>query len=204
MLKSFTAGAPIESGKSQKEKDKLKKKLAKFKNNVLQNIDEIIDDIENVYDEITDQAGDHFNPKDIILTYGKSDLLNSFLIYAYYGGEQGERKPGAKDFEVLVCETAPLFTGHKTAKKLKDAGLSVNLITDSSVFALMSRIDKVMISAQAILANGGLIASAGAYNICLAAKVSISYLSYLFFPIGAFNSSYCCVSYVQVDSNLPI
>jgi len=75
----------------------------------------------------------------------------------------GERQPDAKDFEVIVCETAPLFSGHETAKKLSEFGLPVNLITDSSVFALMSRIDKVMISAQAILANGGLIAQAGAY-----------------------------------------
>lgn len=92
--------------------------MNKFKNNLLTNIDEIMNDIENVYDEITAQAGDHFNPKDIILTHGKSDILVSFLTFAYYGGEKGERKPGAKDFEVLVCETGPFFTGHITAKNL--------------------------------------------------------------------------------------
>ena len=36
----------------------------------------------------------------------------------------------------------------------------------------MSRVDKVIISSHAIMANGGLIAHAGAYNIALAAKVS--------------------------------
>jgi translation initiation factor eIF-2B subunit beta len=34
----------------------------------------------------------------------------------------------------------------------------------------MSRVDKVIISTHAIMANGGLIANAGAYQICLAAK----------------------------------
>lgn len=34
----------------------------------------------------------------------------------------------------------------------------------------MSRVDKVIISANAIMANGGLIASAGAFQICLAAR----------------------------------
>ena len=64
---------------------------------------------------------------------------------------------------MLVCETAPSFTGHQTTKIMQEAGINVNLITDSSVYALMSRVDKVIISSHAIMANGGLIAHAGAY-----------------------------------------
>ena len=56
--------------------------------------------------------------------------------------------------------------------KLQKAGLNVNLITDASVYAIMSRVDKVVISTHAIMANGGLIANSGAYMIALAAKVS--------------------------------
>lgn len=44
------------------------------------------------------------------------------------------------------------------------------LASDSSVFALMSKISKVIISTHGIMANGGLIAESGAYQICLAAK----------------------------------
>ena len=80
-----------------------------------------------------------------------------------------------KDFEVLVCETAPQFKGHKTAKSLQEEGIDAKLITDSSVYALMSGVDKVIISTHAIMANGGLLAHSGAYQICLAAKVSIFY-----------------------------
>ena len=122
VMKSFTLGIrhqpdPRENDEEQRKmQEKMRKKLRKFTNIVLKSIEEIMSDIENVYDEITAQAGDHFNPKDIILTYGKSDILCSFLTHAYYGGEEGERKPGAKDFEVLICETAPLFAGHQTAK----------------------------------------------------------------------------------------
>lgn len=46
----------------------------------------------------------------------------------------------------------------------------MNLITDASVYAIMSRVDKVVISTHAIMANGGLVANSGAYNIALAAK----------------------------------
>lgn len=40
------------------------------------------------------------------------------------------------------------------------------------MYAVMSRVDKVIISTHAIMANGGLVAYAGAYQIALAAKVS--------------------------------
>ena len=73
---------------------------------------------------------------------------------------------------MYVCETAPSFKGHKTASRLLKAGLNVALASDSSVFALMSKISKVIISTHGIMANGGLIAESGAYQICLAAKVS--------------------------------
>jgi translation initiation factor eIF-2B subunit beta len=69
-----------------------------------------------------------------------------------------------------VLETAPSLNGHKTAKKLAEAGIHTNLVSDSSVFALMSRVDKVIISAHGIMANGGVIGSSGALLIAHAAK----------------------------------
>lgn len=67
-------------------------------------------------------------------------------------------------------ESAPLFEGHKTAKELADFGIQTNLIQDSAVFAVMSRVDKVMISAHGIMANGGLVGASGALMIAHAAK----------------------------------
>ena len=102
-------------------------------------------------------------------------MVFSFLKTAHTGKIEGEsdsddEENKAKDFEVLVCETAPEFSGHATAKRLNEAGIQANLTTDASVYALMSRVDKVVISTHAIMANGGLVANAGALNICLAAK----------------------------------
>ena len=97
-------------------------------------------------------------------------MLTAFLKYAHNGGDienedetESSRAVNAKDFEVLVCETAPLFTGHATANILQKEGLQVSLVSDASVYSLMSRVDKVMISSTAIMANGGLLAPAGAY-----------------------------------------
>ncbi len=63
-----------------------------------------------------------------------------------------------------------MFEGHKTAKELADFGIQTNLIQDSAVFAVMSRVDKVMISAHGIMANGGLVGASGALMIAHAAK----------------------------------
>lgn len=112
------------------------------------------------------------------MTFSQSDLLISFLKTFHRGDadeeedeeENVEAPVQGREFQVLVCETAPLFSGHYTAKKLQDAGIQVDLVTDSSVYALMSRVDKVIISTHAIMANGGLVAHAGAYQIALAAK----------------------------------
>lgn len=46
----------------------------------------------------------------------------------------------------------------------------MNLCPDAAVFAVMSRVDKVMISAHGVMANGGLIAATGALNIAYAAQ----------------------------------
>jgi len=70
----------------------------------------------------------------------------------------------------LVCESAPSYAGHQTAKLLSDKNISTTLIPDASVYALMSRVDKVIISTHAIMANGGLVTHSGAYMIALAAQ----------------------------------
>jgi translation initiation factor eIF-2B subunit beta len=123
----------------------------------------MMNDIECVYEEITRQAPEHINQKDVILTFSESDLLISFLKAAHQGVEEDDQVTQGKDFEVLVCETAPLFKGHKTAKSLQEEGIDAKIITDSSVYALMSGVDKIIISTHAIMANGGLLAHAGAY-----------------------------------------
>ena len=58
--------------------------------------------------QIIEKASEHINDGDLILTYSHSNTLIEFF------------KDAAKvkniRFEVIVCETAPTFEGHKTAK----------------------------------------------------------------------------------------
>jgi translation initiation factor eIF-2B subunit beta len=47
------------------------------------------------------------------------------------------------------------------ARTLSAAGISTFLIPDSSIYAVMSRVNKVILGAHAILANGGMFAITG-------------------------------------------
>lgn len=60
--------------------------------------------------------------------------------------------------------------GHNLAASLAKSKIETTVITDSAVFAMMSRVNKVIIGTHSVLANGGLRAACGAYSVALAAK----------------------------------
>jgi translation initiation factor eIF-2B subunit beta len=49
-------------------------------------------------------------------------------------------------------------------------GIKTTVISDSAVFAIMPKVNKVIIGTRAIMANGGLISYNGVYNVCLCAQ----------------------------------
>jgi translation initiation factor eIF-2B subunit beta len=56
------------------------------------------------------------------------------------------------------------------AKSLSSAGISTFLVPDSSMYALMSRVNKVILGAHAIFANGGMFATSGTLIAATAAR----------------------------------
>jgi translation initiation factor eIF-2B subunit beta len=56
------------------------------------------------------------------------------------------------------------------ARSLASVGISTFLVPDSSIYALMSRVNKVIIGAHAILANGGMFAATGTLLAATAAR----------------------------------
>jgi translation initiation factor eIF-2B subunit beta len=56
------------------------------------------------------------------------------------------------------------------ARSLASVGISTFLVPDSSVYALMSRVNKVIVGAHAILANGGMFAATGTLLAATAAR----------------------------------
>ncbi|KAG2158497.1 uncharacterized protein EDB93DRAFT_1296967 [Suillus bovinus] len=127
---------------------------------LMEAIQDVLDELETVHDNVSKNAKDHIHSDEIILTIGKSSTVEAFLKAA---------APYRK-YTVIVADTAPSYSGHDMAQSLSSAGISTVLVPDSSIYALMSRINKVMLGAHAILANGGMFAITGSLLAATAAR----------------------------------
>ncbi|KAL9044398.1 MAG: hypothetical protein Q9214_002460 [Letrouitia sp. 1 TL-2023] len=169
---------------------------------VIEGIEEIIDELNQVDDMIAGYALDHIHVNEIILTYTSSMTVQKFLLKA-----ATKRK-----FTVIYAEAFPNehegthtvvsgtvkpqvknnLSSEVFQKSLSAAGITVILIPDSTVFAIMARVNKVILGTHVVLANGGLVAAAGVKVIAEAAsahKVPIVVLTgiYKLSPIYAFD-----------------
>jgi translation initiation factor eIF-2B subunit beta len=130
------------------------------RNAIIEEIIQLINDLEQSHSLIVENADNHINDNDIILTANYSDQLHEFLLEA----------SKTKSFNVIVAESYPSLKGLEMANKLFKSGIKTTLISDSSIFSIMPKISKVLIGTRSVMANGGLISYNGVYNICLAAQ----------------------------------
>nr|XP_039253962.1 LOW QUALITY PROTEIN: translation initiation factor eIF-2B subunit beta-like [Styela clava] len=134
--------------------------LKELKITVMEAIKEYLDELEVSIHNISAQAIEHIHSNEVVLTIGKSRTVEAFL----------KQAAKTRKFHVIVVEGAPNFEGHILAKSLAESGIETTIITDSAVFAIMSRVNKVIIGTHSILANGGLKAVVGTRLVALAAK----------------------------------
>jgi translation initiation factor eIF-2B subunit beta len=157
---------------------------------VIEGIGEIIDELEQSDEQIAGYALEHIHSNEVILTYSSSTTVQRFLLKA-----ATKRK-----FTVIHAESYPnnhhkvhaLVTGNPSSsnedalpaenfhKTLTASGITVILIPDSAIFAIMSRVNKVILGTHAILSNGALLAASGTKLVTKAAKahhVSVVVLS---------------------------
>ncbi|XP_074643778.1 translation initiation factor eIF2B subunit beta-like isoform X2 [Tubulanus polymorphus] len=127
---------------------------------VMEAIGELLMELENCGGNIAAQALEHIHSNEVIMTAGRSRTVSAFL-----KGAARKRK-----FQVIVVECAPFYHGHELASTLSKCGIETTVIPDSAVFAIMSRVNKVIIGTHTVMANGGLKAINGAHAIALAAK----------------------------------
>lgn len=147
---------------------------------VLEGINEIIDELGQVDDQIAAYALDHIHSNEIILTHTSSTTVQRFLLKAAAKRKftviHAESYPNNHEAtHATVSGTSPhddeILSTEAFQKPLIALGITVILIPDSAVFALMSRVNKVILGTHSVLANGGLIAAAGTRVIARAAKV---------------------------------
>jgi len=70
---------------------------SEYKDNILTSIDELINELESISEIIKEQALDHINDNDVILTANHSDQLEDFFVEASQ----------EKNFHVIIAESAP-------------------------------------------------------------------------------------------------
>ncbi|KAM1263436.1 hypothetical protein FF1_028415 [Malus domestica] len=152
------------SGGDSEEKTKSADKSSRsrrLKHDVIEAVNELIQDIGTCHEQIAEQAVEHIHHNEVILTLGSSRTVLEFLCAA---------KEKKRSFRVFVAEGAPRYQGHLLARELVARGLQTTLITDSAVFAMISRVNMVIVGAHAVMANGGVIAPVGLNMVALAAQ----------------------------------
>lgn len=132
------------------------------RNDVIEGVSDLLRDLDTIIEQIAVQGPDHVHANEVILTVGESEAVAAFLL------EVKQKK--RRNFSVIVAEGSPNCRGIVMAKRLASAGIPCTVITDAAVFAMMARVDKVLISPRAILANGGIVSSVGMHAVALAAR----------------------------------
>ncbi|KAL2478388.1 NagB/RpiA/CoA transferase-like superfamily protein [Forsythia ovata] len=153
-----SSGGDSEGKSKSADKNLMTRKL---KHNVIEAVNELIQDISTCHELIAEQAVEHIHQNEVILTLGSSRTVTEFLCAA---------KEKKRSFRVFVAEGAPRYQGHALAKELAARGLQTTVITDSAVFAMISRVNMVIVGAHAVMANGGVIAPVGLNMVALAAQ----------------------------------
>lgn len=141
----------------------LKKQTSDMRSIIIQGIKDLIDEICNVKEELESMSADLIHDNEILLAATpRLDTVLQFLIKA-----RSKRR-----FTVLVTECYPneVIVAQKFVKELAQHKIEAVLIADSTVFAVMSRVGKVILGANTVFANGGCSTSSGVANVVECAK----------------------------------
>ncbi|KAJ3636315.1 hypothetical protein Zmor_008809 [Zophobas morio] len=94
-----------------------------------------------------------------ILTHGYSRTVKTLLLKAAQ----------KKKFKVIVTEGRPECLGYRYAEELSLHEIPVTIILDSAVGRIMERVDFVIVGAENVTENGGVINKLGTYPLALTA-----------------------------------
>ncbi|XP_078033423.1 eukaryotic translation initiation factor 2B subunit beta [Augochlora pura] len=134
--------------------------VASLKLALMDHINEFEVELETCAENITSLAPEHIHSNEIIMTIGKSNLVEEFF----------KKAAATRAFEVILAEGGPSLDGHEMAVNLAKAKIKTTLISDAAIFAMMSRVNKVIIGTHTVMANGGLRAISGSHTVAQAAK----------------------------------
>ena len=95
-----------------------------------------------------------------VLTHGWSRVVAELLIKA----------AEHRHFSIVVLEGRPDAGGAKAAKVYANAGIPTTVVLDSAMAYAMERVDLVIVGAEGVVENGGIINKMGTYGLGVAAR----------------------------------
>lgn len=144
--------------------------IEKIKEDVLEGLDLLLDEVRAADGQVADSALDHIHANETVMTYGSSLTVQRFLLAA----------AKRRKFTLLQVDGYPNQhrTTHDTTvnglnvydderdskqrlKSLIVAGITVIVVPDSAIFAVMPKVSKVLLPIHVGFPNGGFVGSAG-------------------------------------------
>jgi ribose 1,5-bisphosphate isomerase len=136
-----------------------------FKVKTLRDINDYLRSLNESIKKIAEIGAGIIKDGDVILTHCNSDTAISILKKAWDDG---------KKIKVVCTEARPRHQGYLTAKQLADYGIPTTLVIDSAVHWAVKElsVDKVVVGADTICANGDVVNKVGTAQIALCAYES--------------------------------
>ena len=100
---------------------------------------------------------------DIIMTHSYSSTVLAALKAAF---------TKHRNIEVITTKSGPGHTGERIAQQLGLHGIPVTLIDDAAMGLYISKVNKVMVGADRVCADGKVVNGIGTYQLALAAKIA--------------------------------
>ena len=141
----------------------LPKDLSRFKKRLIDNGMMFAERSLKGREKIADIALDFIQDDVTILAHCNSRVVLTLLIKA---AQQNRR------FSVIVTEARPTSKGFEAAQILRDHGIPATVILDSAVGYYIDKVDMVLVGAEGVVENGGIINQLGTYMIAVMAKAA--------------------------------
>jgi translation initiation factor eIF-2B subunit alpha len=114
-------------------------------------------------DRIAHQAAEFVPNNSTVLTHGWSRVVAAILLEA----------SKTKHFDLIILEGRPDASGAKAARSYaQETTIPVTLVTDSSMAYYMESVDIVLVGAEGVLENGGVVNKIGTYAVATCANAA--------------------------------
>jgi len=122
--------------------------------------DEFIENSNKAIERIGEIGAKRISDGDTVMTHCNSSAALAVIKTAWGQG---------KKIEVFATESRPRYQGRITARELAKEGIPVTMVVDSAARYFMKEVDKVIVGADSIAANGAVVNKIGTAPIALAA-----------------------------------